>query len=230
MRKILCGGVALMALAAAVPSFAADLPPNSAPPDSFYTPAPVFNWSGLYVGFNGGYGFGGFSGGGATPFKGADAGVLGGTAGYNYQMSQFVVGLEGDFDWTSFKSTQTYLPGPVVETGRLDHLFTIRGRVGYAMDNVLLFVTGGYAGGVISADLTDSTVPVPVGGPTYHTDAYSDGYAIGGGLEYAFSGAISLKAEYLYASLGSQPIFSGAHATNIALHESLVRGGLNFHF
>ena len=79
MRKILLGGVALTALAAAFPSFAADLPPNSAPAASYYAPAPAFSWSGFYLGVNGGYGFGSFTGGGTTPFGSADAGVFGGT-------------------------------------------------------------------------------------------------------------------------------------------------------
>ncbi len=231
MRKILLGGIALTALAAAFPSFAADLPPNSG--GSYYTPytpAPVFNWSGLYLGANGGYGFGSFLGGGTTRFGSADAGVLGGTLGYNYQINQFLVGLESDFDWTSFKSSKTYLPGPIYETAKLDSLWTLRGRVGYAMDNVLLFATGGYAGGMIRTNLTDSTLPVPLGGPTYASDNYSNGFAIGGGLEYAFSSVLSAKAEYLYTSLDNQSIFDGAHATSVALHESLVRGGIDFHF
>ena len=230
MRKILLGGVALTALAAAFPSFAADLPRNAAPPPSYYTPAPVFNWSGLYLGVNGGYGFGSFMGGGTTRFGSADAGVLGATAGYNYQIGQFVVGLESDFDWTSFESSKTYLPGPISESAKLDDLWTVRGRLGYAMDNVLFFATGGYAGGMIRTSLTDATLPVPLGGPTYSSNNYSNGFAIGGGLEYAFSGAISVKAEYLYTSLDRQSIFGGAHLTTAAMQESLVRGGIDFHF
>jgi outer membrane immunogenic protein len=230
MRKILLGGVALTALAAAFPSFAADLPPNSAPPNSYYSSTPVFNWTGLYAGVNGGYGSGSFLGGGTTRFGGADAGVLGATAGYNYQVNQFVVGVESDLDWTSFESSKTYLPGPISENAKLDDLWTMRGRVGYAMDNVLLFATGGYAGGMIRTSLTDSTSPVPLGGPTYRSDYYSNGFAIGGGLEYALSSAISIKAEYLYTSLDRQTIFGGAHLTTAALNESLVRGGVDFHF
>ena len=230
MRKILLGGVALTALAAAFPSFAADLPPNAAPSESYYAPSPVFNWTGFYLGINTGYGFGAFTGGGATPFATADASTYGGTAGYNYQINQFVVGVESDLDWASFKSSKIYLPGPITETAKLDDLWTLRGRAGYAMDNVLLFVTGGYAGGVIRSNLTDGTLPIPAGGPTYGSSNYSNGYAFGGGLEYAFTSAISAKAEYLYTSLDKQSIFNGAHSTSVALHESLVRGGIDFHF
>ena len=228
MRKILLGGVALTVSAAAFPSFAADLPRNYAPPPSYYAPAPVFSWTGFYLGFNGGYGLGGFTGGGATPFGTADAGLLGLTAGYNYQIGQFVVGLESDVDWTSFKSSKVYkAPGSISETAKLDNLFTVRGRLGYAMDNVLLFATGGYAGGEIKTSLTDSTTLPPT---TYGSSKYSNGYALGGGLEYAFSNTISAKAEYLYTSLDKQSIFGGAYATSVALHESLIRGGIDFHF
>lgn len=225
MRKILLGGVALTALAAAFPSFAADLPRNTAPMQPYYAPTPAFNWTGFYLGINTGYGFGSYTGGGSTPFGAADAGVFGGTVGYNYQINQFLVGLESDYDWTSFNSSKTYLVPTIGESAKVDGLWTLRGRAGYTMDNVLLFATGGYAGGVIRSNLTNPTVPV-----SYGSSNYSNGYAFGGGLEYAFTNAISVKAEYLYTSLDKQSIFGGAYATSVALHESLVRGGVDFHF
>ena len=230
MRKILLGGVALTALAAAFPSFAADLPRNSAPAPSYYSPAPVFNWTGLYLGVNGGYGFGSFTGGGTTRFGGADAGVLGATAGYNYQIGQFVVGIESDFDWTGFKSSKTYLPGPISETAKLDDLWTLRGqgRLRHGQRSALCNRR------LCRRDDQDQPhrfdLPVPLGGPTYRSNKYSNGFAIGGGLEYAFTNAISVKAEYLYTSLDRQSIFGGAYLTTAAMHESLVRGGIDFHF
>lgn len=226
MRKILFGGVALTALAAAFPSFAADLPPYSAPPP-YYAPMPVFSWSGLYFGVNGGYGFGTFMGGGTAPFGSADAGVFGATAGYNYQIDNFVLGIESDIDWTGFKSSKTYLPGPITESAQLDDLWTVRGRLGYAINNVLLYATGGYAGGMIRTHLTDPTLP---GGTTFSSTTYNNGFAIGGGLEYAFNNVVSVKSEYLYTSLDRQSIFRGPHLTTAALNESLVRAGLDIHF
>lgn len=228
MRKFLLGGVALASIAAAFPSFAADLPPNGA--ESYYAPTPVFNWTGLYVGVNGGESFGSFSGGGATRFGSAAAGLIGLTAGYNYQIDRFVVGVEGDADWTSLKSVKTYLPGPIVESAKTNGLWSLRGRMGYAFDNVLLYATGGYVGGMIKTSLNDASLPVPAGGPFYRSNNFSNGYVIGAGLEYAFTRSISVKAEYLYRSLDNQPIFGGAHLSNAGLHESLVRGGINYHF
>jgi outer membrane immunogenic protein len=224
------GGIAVVTWMAAVPSFAADLPSYGGPAEPYYSPVPVFRWSGYYVGANGGYGFGSFTGGGATRFGSAEAGLFGLTAGYNYQIDHFVVGVEGDVDWADLKSEKTYAHGAINETAETDGLWSFRGRVGYAMDNVLLYVTGGYIGGMLKTSLYDATVPVPTGGPTYKSNNFNSGYVIGVGLEYAFNNSISVKTEYLYRSLGDQPVFGGAHLTRAGLNESVVRGGINYHF
>jgi outer membrane immunogenic protein len=229
MRKILTGSIALAALTAAAPSFAADLPPAAGAP-VYYSSAPAFDWTGFYAGADAGYAFGSFSGGGATPFGGANSDLFGLSAGYNFQITQFVVGVEGDVDWGDLKSYKTYLPGPINEFAKTDTLWSLRGRIGYALDNVLLYATGGYVAGVLKTELNDATVPVPVGGPSYASNKFNSGYVIGAGLEYALNRSFSVKAEYLYRTLDDQSIFGGAHLTNAGLHESLVRGGVNYHF
>jgi len=103
MKRILIASA--LALAAAVPAFAADLPPPVAPAPRapvVYVPAQIFSWTGFYVGINGGWGFGQST---WTPPVGTissfstNGGMLGGTLGGNYQIGQFVVGGEGDVDW-----------------------------------------------------------------------------------------------------------------------------------
>ena len=230
MRRFLIGGIVLAALIAPAASSAADLPGYSAPAETYYTPTPVFNWNGLYAGVNAGYGFGGFTGGGATPFGKPEAGILGFTGGYNFQINQFVVGVEGDVDWANLRSRKTFSPGPVSEIAETNSMWSLRARAGYAVDNILLYVTGGYVGGQIKTSLNDPSVPPPAGGPFYKSNNFNSGYVIGAGLEYALTRSFSVKAEYLYRSLGQEGVFGGAHLTTAGLDESIVRGGVNYHF
>ena len=209
MKKVL-----LAALMAGVASsaMAADLPTRKAPPApaQYYAP-PAFSWTGFYVGVNGGWG-GGTSGG---DFGSPTGGLVGGTVGYNYQIGQFVAGLEGDWDWADINKSGTILGvGPY--SNKVDSVLTARARVGVAMDRALLYVTGGYAG----AEDKVSTVGLS------STDWRSGG-AIGAGIEYAFTNNISAKAEYIYAPLQSKSYGVG-EKSNLDL--SLVRAGLNYKF
>jgi outer membrane immunogenic protein len=209
MKKIL-----LAALMAGVASsgMAADLPTRKAPPaPQVYAPPPVFNWTGFYVGVNGGWG-GGMGGG---DFSSPSAGLVGGTVGYNYQVGQFVGGLEGDWDWADLNKSGVNVLGPY--TNKVDSLATARARAGFAIDRALLFVTAGYAG-------ADVRTNVP--GVFSSTDWRSGG-AFGGGIEYAFTNNISAKAEYIYAPFESKSYVAG---TKSDLNLSLVRAGLNYKF
>jgi outer membrane immunogenic protein len=153
-RFALAACAALVAAATAMPSFAADLPPPAykAQPSPYYV-AP-FSWSGFYVGINGGYGFGTSNwtatglpvSTGNFDLKGA---VAGGTLGYNLQTGAWVWGIEGDFDYSWIKGTETTTcGGPGCETQN-NWLATGRLRVGYAWDRWLPYITGGAAGGNI---------------------------------------------------------------------------------
>src|SRR5208282_4988529 len=104
MKRILLAGA--FALAAGGQALAADLPqpgppPPRAPATYVPVPAPAFSWSGIYVGINGGYAFGtgDFSSGASV--SGVNGFLAGGTIGANYQWGRFVLGIEGDGDWTS---------------------------------------------------------------------------------------------------------------------------------
>ena len=106
---------------------------------------PAYNWSGFYVGINGGYGWGksDISAPISSGSYNMSGGLAGGTLGYNWQMGQAVIGLEGDIDWTHLHGNGP-CAGTTCET-RNDWLSTARGRIGYAFDRFMPFVSGGAA-------------------------------------------------------------------------------------
>ena len=153
-RFILTACAGLLAAAVASPSFAADLPrPAYKAPPVYVAP---FSWTGFYVGINGGYGWGKSSW--TEPLTSLSTGdfstkggLVGGTVGYNLQTGSWVWGLEGDFDFSWMKGTETTICGtPGCET-KNTWLATTRGRIGYAWDRWLPFITGGLAFGDIKA-------------------------------------------------------------------------------
>ncbi len=215
----------LAALMAGVASsaLAADLPTHKSPPPPPSVYAPQFNWTGFYIGVNGGFGFGETNPSGFGNMH--VGGLVGGTAGYNYQINQFVVGYEGDLDWSSMStgSTPTLLGSAKLKT---DAITTQRVRLGYAMDRTLLFLTGGYAG-----IQTHGTFNDVVNGFSGSQSRWQSGGVIGAGVEYAITNNISLKGEYLYAPTFSRTYFAGTPDSQKAgLGLSLFRAGLNYKF
>ncbi len=176
-----------------------------------------YNWTGVYAGINGGYGWGrsNFSAPLSTGDFNTTGGQVGGTLGYNYQVGQAVFGLEGDLDWSNVKGSAA-CGGLTCET-KNNWLGTARGRIGYAFDRFMPYVTGGLAVGGVKNSVTglgDSTT----------TKA---GYALGGGLEAALAGPWTAKVEYLYADLGHTSAPAGSDAS---FKTNLVRAGLNYRF
>jgi outer membrane immunogenic protein len=241
MKRILFAGA--VALFAASPALAADLPmapppPPQAPAAYVPTVAPVYNWGGIYIGINGGYGFGN-SNWNATPGLGTglvgtgdfniDGALAGGTIGANFQSGQFVFGVEADGDWTNIQGNTSAADcaGFTCQTSN-EWLATLRGRVGYAFDRVLVYATGGGAAGDVKATFT-----VP-GFAATSSDNTEFGWAAGGGVEVGLTENITAKAEYLFVDLsnGSCSVTAcGAFAAvPVQFDASLVRAGLNFKF
>lgn len=221
MKHSVLASLGFLAIAAtAGPVMAADLPVRPTVKAPVYVPQ-AYNWSGFYLGINGGYGFGTSSWTDTNSFK-LNGGLVGGTAGYNWQVGQAVFGLEGDGDWSGIKgSTTTGCPAGC-ET-RNDWLATFRGRLGYAADRFLPYVTGGLAVGDIKA-----TTPGFPGIDTTRT-----GWTVGGGVEFAIAGPWTAKVEYLYVDLGSANCgFSCGAFTpdNVDLKTNIVRGAINYKF
>jgi outer membrane immunogenic protein len=217
-------GAGLLAAAAASPSLAADLPVKA---PYYKAPAYVapFSWSGLYIGINGGYGWGNSNWSNALVDTGGftvKGGLVGGTLGYNVQSGVWVWGLEGDVDASWIKgSTAAFCGLPGCET-RNRWLGTGRGRIGYAMDRFMPFVTGGAAFGDIRM--------TPAGGAS---DTKTNvGWTVGGGAEYAIAGPWSVKAEYLYVDLGKATCGAATCGldTDVKFKSSIVRAGLNYRF
>ena len=126
------------------------MPAKAAPA---YVVPPLYNWTGFYVGINGGYGWGtsSFSAPFTTGSFDTSGGLVGGTLGYNWQSGQVVFGLEGDLDWTSIRGSSP-CGASSCET-RNDWLGTVRGRLGYAFDRFMPYVTGGAAFGNIKTSI-----------------------------------------------------------------------------
>jgi outer membrane immunogenic protein len=215
---------------------AADFPPPVAAPvpPPIYSPAPSKTWNGFYLGVNGGYGLNtsqwSLNGTPTSAFS-PNGALAGGTLGFNYAISEVVVGLEGDFDWTGFDGSiggcAVNAAGAVAacET-KSNFLGTARLRAGYQFDRVLPYVTGGGAFGNILTGLNP---------PASFASAVRPGWAAGVGIEYAFADNWSAKAEYTYISFGNTSCTPTANCgsaagASVALTESLLRAGLNYRF
>jgi outer membrane immunogenic protein len=239
-------------------AFAADLPaaPMPAPgaPGAYIQAPPpaTYNWSSIYIGGNGGYGFGTSNWGdpnnsvstSSTGDFSANGWLGGGTVGANLQVSQFVVGAEADLDWSNIlgSSTGTFCALTMPNTATASAcqtkntwLGTARGRVGYAVDNVFVYGTAGAAFGNIQAGLNAAQS---------YSSTSKVGWTAGAGFEVAFAPHWTWKVEYLYVDLGSgsctttvncgvDNLPAGATpAVNdtVKLTTSIVRAGVNLRF
>jgi outer membrane immunogenic protein len=226
MKAFLFSSVAALALAGAVgTTSAADLARRPPPPPPTKAPVvvPYYNWTGFYAGINGGYGWGRSKWDGLPATFNVNGGMAGGQLGYNWQFGQFVYGVEGDGDWTGLRGTASLADCGVGCRTRNDFLATARGRLGFAADRWLPYVTGGLAVGNIRA-----TVPGFAG-----IDQTNAGWTVGGGLEFALSGNWTAKAEYLYVDLGNSgcgTICGLPAGNNVSLTTNVVRGGINYRF
>ena len=206
MKKLLLASAAVMTLGVTAAS-AADLSGRKTMPYKALPYTQTYNWSGFYLGVNGGGGWG------DSDSSGRFGGLVGGTVGYNYQVSQAVFGLEGDIDRSNL-SRSSRCAAFSCET-RNNWLSTVRGRLGYAFDRFMPYVTGGVACG----DLQTSVAGIG------DSNATKTGWTVGGGLEAAIAGPWTAKVEYLYVDLGSgnSPVGSSENfKTNI------VRAGINY--
>ncbi|MGH6811693.1 MAG: outer membrane protein [Methylocella sp.] len=238
-RQILLASVGAIAIAA--PAFAADLGTRP-PPPVYLPPPPIFTWTGLYLGGQIGYAWGsdpidvvdftGFS----PPafFNTKPQGVIGGAhLGYNLQINQWVVGLEGTVDGTSVEGTRTSAGGFVTMHSNADVQGSIRARLGVAFDRVLIYGTGGAAFAGITNGYT-------LGAPFFVNDETDSktrtGWTVGGGLEYAVTNNWSIRAEYRYSDFGRSPDFPfspitlGTVSFTHHLTQSQVQAGFSYKF
>jgi outer membrane immunogenic protein len=219
VKKILLTTTALIALGIA-PAAAADL---AARP---YTKAPaaiaINNWGGFYLGAMGGYAQENSSGIGTL-----SGGFAGGTAGYNWQTGNLVLGIEADAAWADVGATVGLFGGLASVSDKIRDMGTVRGRVGYAFDTVLIYGTGGYA-------WADNRITATALGVSISDSQVHSGWTAGAGVEVMFAPKWSVKAEYLYRSFQSETYnFPGIIAGGVAsgtLNLNSVQVGVNYHF
>jgi outer membrane immunogenic protein len=255
MRRFQCALLAAVAtIGFASVASAADMP-TKAP---MYTKAPVmaplYNWTGFYIGLNAGYSWGrqdnsAVSAAGVTVLSNSDhlnGFIGGGQIGYNWQVNQWVFGLEADFQGSGQKGDGSFfipgnpnallviLPTSIAYTDKLDWFGTVRGRIGYAMGgngNWLPYLTGGwaYGHGEISGTTTIGAVATSFSG----SKDYS-GWTVGGGVEWAFQNNWSAKLEYLYIDFGDGPTetnpATGRSFVSGHMTDNIVRAGINYKF
>jgi outer membrane immunogenic protein len=233
-RRGACFGLALAGMTLSVPllagaAAAADMPMKAAA-------AHVFNWTGCYVGLNGG----GASGGSnftsrvdpgthlVDPIDLATVNVLGtgsandlgfiggGQAGCNLQNGAFVVGVEGDWDYFGSKSTFSNPNGilttldtvTTTQSLKTSSLATIRPRLGIVSDRTLIYVTGGAAFAKVSyAQAYADTLNSAVGAATGSTTLI--GWTVGAGWEWAWTDHVTVKTEYLFAKFPTTNALGG---------------------
>jgi outer membrane immunogenic protein len=232
--RALVGGIALAAgtMVCIGSAVAADLPPARAPaivPPVAYAP-PVYNWTGVYIGGNVGAGFANSTW--IDPFTGAndtfskDGFIGGGQIGANVQFNWLVLGVEGDFDWTSLKGSGHDSVGNTINTDT-QWTSTATGRVGAAFDRLLVYAKGGIA---FARD--DDSVNF-LGGGTASSDFTRTGWTAGGGLEYAFAPNWTARIEYDYLGFGNETVnlpSTPTYSTNSSLNVQEVKAGINFKF
>jgi outer membrane immunogenic protein len=224
-HKTLLATAAVVAMSSA--AFAADLPTQKGPP-VYAPPPPVFTWTGVYIGAQVGYEWG-YTGttlaGVGAPSYNPNGIVGGGHIGYNYQFSgPFVVGLEGDVNGSNYRGRN--ITGATIYGSSTPIDGSLRGRIGYAYDRALFYVTGGGALGDFKNSYT-------VGGATDTLYTTRIGWTAGAGIDYAIDNNWSIGVEYRYTNYGTYSQFSptalGAAATAHQI-DNRVQAGFSYKF
>lgn len=187
-------------------AMAADMPARG-PAPYYSAPASYYNWGGFYAGANVGYGWGHVTNSSIDP-----SGVFGGAqGGFNWQSGQFVLGAETDIQASA--ADDTFAPWKFSNPW----FGTLRGRVGYALNNILFYGTGGLAYGGLTGQLNG-----------LEENKTLVGWTGGLGMEVGFNQKWSAKAEYLYMDLGDR--LYTVTGVNNGLTNNLLRFGINYHF
>ena len=211
MKKLWLAAVGLLAVSMAAPASAADLaarPYTKAPPPPV---AAIYNWSGFYIGINGGGGsahkcwdFLADSEGhlpGPEGCHDATGGTIGGQIGYRWQTANWVFGVEGQGNWADFTgSNVSLLFAPDFNRSKIDAFGLLTGQIGYAWNNVLFYVKGGaavtgdkyqaFSGGLLLASANETRW----------------GGTVGAGLEFGFAQNWSVGVEYDHLFMGSRDV------------------------
>jgi outer membrane immunogenic protein len=159
--------------------------------------------------------------------------LVGGTLGYNWQVSSFVFGFEGDASWVGEYGSHLddgFVGNPAFTSSTKETwVATVRGRAGYAVDNLLFYGTGGYAAAGVEAGVKDSGTNAVLASAT----STRSGWTAGGGLEWGFAPNWSAKFEYLYMKFESaafNTLAGEGPRSSVPLDDNVVRAGINYRF
>ena len=200
---------AILVLGATGAASAADIP-RKAP--AYYAPS-YYDWTGFYIGANGGYGW--------VEDSGPKGVIGGGQLGYNWQTGRLVFGVEGDIQYTDMKQEETI--AGITASAKVQSFATARGRLGYAFDRLLVYGTGGFAYTKTELSLTNGIVSIS-------DSKWSSGWTAGGGLEWAAWDRWSVKGEYLYVHSGNVDLTLAGVAVSGNYNFHVARAGLNYRF
>jgi outer membrane immunogenic protein len=227
------------ALALAGNAFAADMPVKAPPPAVVVAPT----WAGFYVGGHGGFAWlrnehtisgtqtasicTGFTNSQTCSLRDTGA-VAGGQIGYNWQQRELVFGIEVDGSWTNLKKTTSFataaFDGSIND--KVEWLASVRGRLGWAMGDMLFYGTGGVAWGQFDFGWRQQA------NRTFQSDKSATGWVAGGGIEKAFSRNWSARAEFLYYGFGRKSasglVAQNTYTSSFRNDISVVRLGINY--
>jgi len=198
--------LAVLAFSSAVPAMAADMAFEQSAPQPDQTTQSSYNWSGFYLGIQGGYSWN------QAKYQGLEqrlnGGSLGAHAGYNFQTGNIVYGIENDFNYNLEKGNEANLQWDA----------SGRGRVGYAWDRTLFFTTAGIAA-------AGGKVDVPAIGKK---DDILIGWTAGGGVEHAVTDNILVRGEYRYSDFGKKDFGSGIGELEATQHKVILGASYKF--
>jgi len=223
MKKFLLATVGLVALVSmAAPASAADMAVKAAPVPYV---APMYNWSGFYIGGNGGWGQS-RNCWGIVPIAGAfiadgcadrSGGVAGGQIGYRWQTNQFVFGVEAQGDWADLSGSRVSVFNPAFSTRvKTDGIGLFTGQIGYAWNAALIYLKGGAA--VTSNRF--SVFDTLTGFELASASSTRWGGTVGVGFEYGFAPNWSAGVEYDH-------LFMGNSNNSFSVVNPLLAGALN---
>jgi outer membrane immunogenic protein len=228
MKKILLATAAFAAFSAS--AFAADLGPRGYSKAPVFA-APIYNWTGFYIGGHVGGGFSASNNFNGLVLSDYDARFLGGVqAGADWQFApSWVIGTEGQYSWLGKNQINAIFPAGFVYNNNQRGLGSVTGRVGYAAGPALFYVKGGYAYSDNRETLTFGGVPVAFALQGNHTH----GWTVGGGIEYMFAQNWSAKAEYQYYDFGDSRFLAPAALVPFGTFnndEHTLKLGVNYRF
>jgi opacity protein-like surface antigen len=238
MRYTVNAAAGFVLLASMVPAGAQILPMLPSSPGTV-------NWGGPYVGASLGGDWGNLPGsvrapGGSVGLHSSDNATVtgGGQAGYNWQFNNFVMGVEGDVKGGGPSTTTHGASGPIGAGSSFNASSSVngsvRGRVGYAWNQFLLYGTGGIA--FADGNLKANYAPTPTSpGSSASNSVFLYGPTVGGGWEYAVTPAVSVGGEYRYTDYGKESTrlggVGGLPATGrVGLRDNVAMFKVNYHF